>query len=76
MHLDLIVNTVTKESVYFAQKEDVVNWLCDWMNHRTMIPELSGLVTETILQPTQACYVKFGDYDMHPIDGSFNGRYA
>jgi hypothetical protein len=29
----------------------VVNWIRDWMNHGTMIPELSGLVTESISRP-------------------------
>jgi hypothetical protein len=59
---DVIVKAVEKESVHCVQKEDVMNWVHDWMNHRTMIPELSGLVTESIPPPIQVYYVKFGDW--------------
>jgi hypothetical protein len=43
----------------------VVKWVRDWMNHGTMIPELSGLVTEVVTRPIQAYYyVEFGNYDI------------
>jgi hypothetical protein len=59
---DVIVKAVEKESVHCIQKEDVVNWVRDWMNHGTTIPELSGLVTESIPPPIQVYYVEFGDW--------------
>jgi hypothetical protein len=58
-----IVAAVDRESVNFAQKEDVVNWVRDWMNHGTMIPELSGLVTGSISRPPiQVYHVELDDY--------------
>jgi hypothetical protein len=45
---DMIVKAVEKESVHYVQEEDVMSWVCDWMNHGTMIPELSGRRTESI----------------------------
>jgi hypothetical protein len=58
-----IVAAVDRESVNIAQKEEVVNWVRNWMNHRTMIPELLGRITGTISRPPiQVYHVEFDDW--------------
>jgi hypothetical protein len=54
--------TRSAEHARRLKRESVVNWVRDWMNHGTMIPELSVLVTESISTLTRVYYVEFDDW--------------
>jgi hypothetical protein len=52
----------------------VVNWVRDWLNHGTMIPELSGLVTESISGPSQVSITLGLETMILNLIDSYNGR--
>jgi hypothetical protein len=54
-----------------------VNWVRDWMNHGTMIPELSGLVTETRYHDQlESITLSLEATILNLIDDSYHSKYV